>query len=116
MNIPWVQCLGCNKVFTPGGLSQHRSKTQQARCHNTDLLNQQRVVSRSGPQNTGVLTQNSASGSCDINSATRDNEYHLELHHVPDDEVIPTAQPGQEDIRTATTGDGKLFPVMRASH
>ena len=115
MNIPWVQCPGCNKVFTPHGLSQHQSKTQQARCRNTDTLNQQRVASRSGPQNAGFSTQNSVSGSCSVNIATRDNEYHPEHGAIPD-EVIPTAQPGQEEISTATPGNGKFFAVMRASH
>ena len=115
MTLPWVQCLGCNKIFTFHGLSQHRSKTQQAHCRNMDLLKQQRVVSRSGPQNTSFLMQGSVTRSYDANSATHDNECHPEHRVVPDDEVIPTAQPGHVDISAATLGNGKFFAVMRAS-
>jgi hypothetical protein len=28
-----IRCRGCDKVFTPRGLSQHTSKTQNVRCH-----------------------------------------------------------------------------------
>ena len=59
--------------------------------------------------------QGSVTRSYDANSATHDNECHLELLYVPDDEVIPMAQPGHVDISAATLGNGKFFAVMRAS-
>ena len=80
-----------------------------------DPLKQQRVASRSGPQNTSFSMQGSVTRSYDANSATHDNECHPEHRVVPDDEVIPTAQPGHVDISAATLGNGKFFAVMRAS-
>jgi len=32
-----IRCNGCNRVFTPSGLSQHLSKTQDSRCRRSSI-------------------------------------------------------------------------------
>src|SRR6267142_1013723 len=42
-----LQCPGCDKVFTPRGLSQHVSKTYNTCCHNVNVVTQSQSVSAS---------------------------------------------------------------------
>ena len=44
MNMAQVRCDGCNKPFTPSGLSQHIAKTPNARCHSAYGPSQAQLV------------------------------------------------------------------------
>ena len=44
-----VRCLGCNRKFSPRGLTQHHSKTQDPRCHSRSIVPQFLSVSATIP-------------------------------------------------------------------
>src|SRR5260221_333479 len=41
MTTAQVQCFGCNRNFTPNGLSQHFSKSPDPRCHDARSVSRQ---------------------------------------------------------------------------
>src|SRR6267142_3211556 len=45
MAMAQLQCFGCSKYFSPHGLSQHVSKTQDPHCHSSSIVPQFRFVS-----------------------------------------------------------------------
>jgi hypothetical protein len=68
MNLLLVRCLGCNKVFTPRGHSQHTSKTQRQDCRNL----QGSLTFRSLPpsQTESLLAPNANPESWDMSGGT----------------------------------------------
>ena len=71
-----TQCQGCDRVFTPRGLSQHASKTQNVRCHAINNLLQYefgipsilRAASPSAPSPNHITAA--------ISDSQHGNEYH----------------------------------------
>jgi hypothetical protein len=45
-----LQCPGCNRGFTPRGLSHHVSKTQDARCRRIVSSTQSQIISAPFPR------------------------------------------------------------------
>jgi hypothetical protein len=106
MNTALVRCLGCNKVFTPQGLSQHVNKTQRAGCRTTDQLKQQAVGFRSGPLSVPTPASRSHEGSSATNMHVLDGN-----DNVPDytRDLVDTEDANTFEILTRD-GDGD-FPL-----
>jgi hypothetical protein len=76
-----IQCHGCNKSFTPRGLSQHVSRTPHPRCRAVYTASQLPSVSTSVPHTASLPGIDSSRASCDLGDDARSpgDEYNANI-------------------------------------
>jgi hypothetical protein len=76
-----IQCHGCDKSFTPRGLSQHVSRTPHPRCRAVYTASQLPSVSTSVPHTVSLPGLDSSHTSCDLGDDARSpgDEYNANI-------------------------------------
>jgi len=71
-----VRCPGCERDFTPCGLSQHITKTQNLCCHHVLVTSQSCLVSGAFPHMASPLTLSSAWAPQDADEPALGNDFN----------------------------------------
>ena len=97
-----VQCFGCNRKFTPRGLSQHFSKSPDPRCHDARAASRQvELVSAAFARTASPLLLNSDHVSTGSRRVSPDDL----SRHNNDSEID-----GHDDTDTPGSRSGRVSP------
>jgi len=85
MNAAEAICLGCNKVFTPNGLSQHIAKTCNVHCLTVHAASQPRSLFQPSPYEQLFLTLTPGSTLWDLPDWSFGSEHPSGCDRIPSD-------------------------------
>jgi len=112
MNAAEAICPGCNKVFTPNGLSQHIAKTRNVRCLTVHAASQPRSLFQPSPYERPFLTLTPGSTLWDLPDWSFGSEYPSGRDGIPSD-LLAFPPLGNVSIATRNMDDSEC-PVHRS--
>ncbi|KAF8481855.1 hypothetical protein DFH94DRAFT_691497 [Russula ochroleuca] len=121
-----IRCHGCNRNFTPRGLSQHVNRTPHPPCRAVYITSQLPSVSTSVPRTVFPPALDPSCTSCDLGDDTPGDEYGAANDRAPnpavgvhslDDDVVLSFRGGSNDMfNPANVTDVDVFEALEYSN